>query len=85
MTVGGKEYAKIRNRLYSDHAVERMTPRGLTTRGRHISPQWVEEVIARGTKTPEVVNGVPRMVHSLGSVEVVTEDAEKIVLTIITK
>jgi RHS repeat-associated protein len=85
VSVGGTEYAKIGDRLYTEHAVERMTPRGLTTNGRSISPEFVEEVITKGAQRPEVVNGVNRIVHSLGSVEVVTENGGKLVVTVITK
>ena len=34
VNIGGKEYAEIGNRYYTEHAVERMTPHGLTTNGR---------------------------------------------------
>jgi RHS repeat-associated protein len=85
VTINGKEYAEIGGRYYSEHAVERMMPRGLTTNGRSISPEFVEEVIKTGTQTTEIRDGVPRVVHSSGSVEVVTENGGQIVVTVMTK
>jgi len=54
--VNGEEYAKIGERLFTRHAVERMAPSGLGKAaggvvGRSISPNFVEEVISRGIAT----------------------------------
>ncbi|WP_218965871.1 hypothetical protein, partial [Snodgrassella communis] len=88
-TVSGKQYAQIGNRLYSQHAVDRMQPSGLGApagtvgAGRNISPSIVEHTIQNGTKTTSTVNGVERTVHWSGDVGVVTESNGKIVVTIL--
>lgn len=50
VTVGGREYADINGRLYTQHAVERMAPSGYGNAaggvaGRSISPNYVEDVL----------------------------------------
>ena len=89
----GRQYARINGRLYSQHAVMRMMPRGLTAGmkkptdyGRSISPKWVEYVI----RNPERVstytrNGVLRTSYQNGSVTVVTEESGYIIVSVITK
>lgn len=52
--------------------------------GRSISPTFVEDVIRNGRQTPQMVDGVTRIVHSSGSVRVVTEEGGRIVVTIMT-
>jgi hypothetical protein len=66
------------------------TPKGpsgrgdVTYQGRGVSPNWVEEVIRRGSRqTFRSPEGVARTRHSLGSVTVITEQRGKIVVTII--
>ncbi|CAN5126102.1 hypothetical protein BH09BAC3_BH09BAC3_27650 [soil metagenome] len=86
----GKEYAKIGGRFYTRHAVDRMAPSALGHAaggevGRSIAPAFIEEAIQKGTTTFQVENGVARTVHKLGTLEVVTEDGGKIVVTAITK
>ena len=89
MTVAGKQYAQIGDRLYSQHAVDRMQPSGLGApagtvgAGRNISPSIVEHTIQNGIKTTSTVNGVERTVHWSGDVGVVTESNGKIVVTIL--
>jgi hypothetical protein len=82
VTVGGREYAQIGERLYTRHAVERMMPRGLTTEGRSISPNFVEDVLRRGSSKRVVVHGVERQIFRSGSVEVVTEQEGRLVVTV---
>ena len=88
-TIDGKQYASIGDRLYSQHAVDRMQPSGLGSpagtvgAGRNISPNIVEHTIQNGTKTSSMVNGVKRTVYWSGGVGVVTERNSKIVVTIL--
>jgi filamentous hemagglutinin len=88
VTVDDREYAQIGDRLYTGHAVDRMQPSGLGTPagadapGRSISPNLVEDVIKNGTKQTITVKGVQRTIHSSGTVQVVTEQSEKIVITV---
>jgi hypothetical protein len=86
----GKEYAKVGNRYFTRHAVDRMAPSALGKAaggeaGRSIAPAFIEDAIANGSKTFQYQDGVVRTVHKLGTLEVVTEDAGKIVVTAITK
>ena len=89
VTIDGKAYAKIGDRLYTEHAVNRMQPSGLgapageVTAGRNIPPNIVEEVIRSGSTTQTVVNGVMRTLHKSGNVAVVTEGDGQIVVTIL--
>ena len=84
----GKEYAKIGDRLYTGHAVDRTLPSGLghpaggAGPGRSISPTFVEDVIRNGSQTRITVDGVPRIVHTSGTVKVVTEQGGRIVITV---
>jgi hypothetical protein len=91
VTVNGREYAQVGNRLYTHHAVDRMTPSGFGTAagakvgdgaGRSISPNFIEDVITTGTRTDVQVNGVTRSIYTSGSVEVVTEGAGRTVITV---
>ena len=88
----GRTYAKVGDRLYTRHAIDRLSPSGLGVAGgaggasgRSISPTFVEDVITNGARRNVVVNGVQRTVHTSGSVTVITEEASKIVVTVITK
>jgi RHS repeat-associated protein len=85
VAVGGGEYAKIGERLYTRHAVDRMIPSGFGSGGRSVSPNLVEAAIQSGTATNSVVNGVLRTTYTSGTVSVVTEQSSKIVVTVITK
>jgi filamentous hemagglutinin len=91
VTKDQREYALVGERFYSRHAVDRMQPSGLGSpagtigAGRNISPSIVEDVITNGTKTNTVFNGVTRTIHSSGNVQVVTEEAGKVVVTILRK
>lgn len=85
--LNGREYAKIGDRLYTEHAVQRMLPSGLTAGniangGRSMSPTFVEEVIQRGMKTTGIRDGVLRTFHRLGTAEVITEAGGKVVVTV---
>jgi len=55
---------------------------GFLTKGRGTPPSYVEEAILHGIAEPQFVDGVIRTVHTLGDLEVVTEDGGKIVVTI---
>ena len=52
--------------------------------GRSISPNYVEYVINNGKQASSPVDDIIRTVHSLGSVDVVTEQGGKFVITVIT-
>ncbi len=88
-TVNGKKYAQVGDRLYSQHAVDRMQPSGLGSpagtvgAGRNISPKIVEHTIKNGTKTHTTVNNIERILHWSGDVGVVTENNSKVVITIL--
>ncbi|WP_081295282.1 hypothetical protein [Gilliamella sp. Choc4-2] len=88
-TINGKQYAQVGDRLYSQHAIDRMQPSGLGSpagtvgAGRNISPGIVEYTIQNGTKTISKVNGVERTVHWSGDVGVVTENNGKVIVTIL--
>jgi len=84
----GTEYAKIGDRLYTGHAVDRMLPSGLgrpaggAGPGRSIAPAFVEDVIQNGRQTHVIVDGVPRTIHTSGTIQVVTEQDGRIVVTV---
>ena len=83
----GREYARIGNRLYTEHAVQRMLPSSLASGnvangGRSMSPTFAEEVILRGTQTTDMREGTLRTFHRLGTVEVITEQGGEIVVTV---
>ena len=91
VSAGGREYAQVGDRLFTRHAVDRMTPSRLGTAagarigdgaGRSISPNFIEGVIRGGTRTDVTVDGVMRSIYRSGSVEVVTEGAGKTVITV---
>ena len=91
VAVNGREYAQVGNRLYTRHAVDRMTPSGYGTAagarhgdglGRSISPNFIEDVITTGQRTDVVADGVTRSIFRSGSVEVVTEGAGRIVISV---
>jgi filamentous hemagglutinin len=88
-TVSGREYAEIGDRLFSQHAVDRMQPSGLGApagavgAGRNISPDIVDYVIRTGTPTYNTVNGVSRATYWSGDVGIVTESNGKFVVTVL--
>lgn len=88
VTEAGREYAQIGDRLWSRHAVDRMqpgalgAPAGQIGAGRSISPNFVEDVIRTGTPSEVMVKGVPRTIYTSGSVQVVTEQGGRIVVTV---
>src|SRR5215467_2124860 len=87
--IGTREYAKIGNRLYTEHAVNYFQPSGRRTianvptapgegggylsQGRGVSPSYVETVIVHGMRWKESREDVLRTVHTLGDLQVVTE------------
>lgn len=87
----GREYARIGERLWTRHAVERTYPRRWGTPagappgtgpGRAIAPNLVEDVIQKGSQRTVVVRGVERTIHTSGTVEVITEHGGRIVVSI---
>jgi hypothetical protein len=89
----GKEYAKIGDRLYTEHAVSRMLPSSFgrfvsatganTKEGMSMSPNFVEYVIENGTQKNVILpSGVKRTIYSSGSAKVYTEQGGKIVITV---
>jgi len=97
VTLDGSVYADIAGRLYTQHAVERMSPSSLGTAarpggssGRSVSPAFVEEILTSNHTVSTPVsgpNGEPRTSHIIGTVEVITEDVagHEVVITIITR
>jgi filamentous hemagglutinin len=90
VTLDGKQYAQVGERLYSQHAVDRMQPSGFgipagsDALGRNTPPNIVDYVIRTGEKTAvTTAEGVPRTVHWSGNVGVVTENGGKIVVTVL--
>ena len=89
--VNGQTYAKVGDRLYSKHAVDRMQPSGkrygspITQAGgdygRSVSPTFVESVI-RNTRPVLQQNG--NLSYTSGSLQVIT-NKQGAVVTIITK
>jgi RHS repeat-associated protein len=86
----GREYAQIGSRLFSRHAVDRMTPSSFGvaagksgSAGRSVSPTFVEHVIRTGRRSEVMVDNVSRTIYWSGNVGVVTEDAARIVVTIL--
>ena len=88
-TVEGRQYAQIGDRLYSQHAVDRMQPSGLGSPagtsgpGRNVTPNMVEHVINNGTPQNSVVNGITRTTYWSGDVGVVTENNGNVIVTIL--
>ncbi|MBV7485431.1 hypothetical protein [Bordetella sp. BOR01] len=86
---GDRTYAQIGDRLYSQHAVDRMQPSGLGApagtvgAGRNISPNIVEHVIRTGEPTSSIVNGVTRTTYWSGNVGAVTENGGNTVVTLL--
>jgi len=78
--IDGREYAKIGNRLYTRHAVERSYPADFG--GRSIAPKFIEDVIETGTVRKVTINGIERKIHTSGTVQVVTEQNGRIVITV---
>ena len=93
ITANGQQYAKVGNRLYSKHAVERMQPSGKRytvgdaikqvggVEGRSVSPQFVEDVINSTIPTIQV-NG--NLSYVSGTIQVITNQ-QGYVVTIITR
>jgi len=91
VVVDNREYAQIGDRLYSQHAVDRMQPSGLGApagsvgAGRNIPPNMVEYVINNGIQSTQIVNVVTRTIYSSGDVSIVTENAGRVVVTVLRK
>ena len=89
VVVDGTTYAKIGNRLYTEHAIGRMLPSSLgrnasvTKEGMGVSPNLIEHVIRKGEKTDVMMpDGVKRSVYSSGTMKVYTEQEGKLIVTI---
>ncbi|GAB6086705.1 hypothetical protein [Alkaliphilus crotonatoxidans] len=86
-----EEYAKVGDRLYSKHAVDRMQPSGnrygsqITLAGgdygRSVAPQYVEDVL---NSTAPIIQSNGNLSYTSGSLRVIT-NPEGAVVTIITK
>ena len=87
----GRTYAQVGGRYFTQHAIERMAPRGFGVAGgtagvagRGVPTMVVEDVIANGTVLGQsIVNGALRTTTKLGNVTVVTEQGGKVVVTVI--
>ena len=88
-TIDGRQYAQIGDRLYSQHAVDRMQPSGLGSPagtsgpGRNVTPNMVENVIKNGSSQHSVVGGVARTTFWSGDIGVVTENNGNVIVTIL--
>ncbi len=88
-TVDGRQYARIGDRLYSQHAVDRMqptslgSPAGTIGPGKNISPNIVEHVIKTGVTETSISNGIQRTIYRAGDIGVVTENNGSIIITIL--
>lgn len=88
-TVDGRQYARIGDRLYSQHAVDRMqptslgSPAGTIGPGKTISPNIVEHVIKTGVTETSTSNGIQRTIYRAGDIGVVTENNGNIIITIL--
>jgi hypothetical protein len=58
-------------------------PAGTVGAGRNITPNMVEAVIANGTLTNVISNGMPRTIYTAGNVSVVTENSGRTIVTIL--
>ena len=93
VTMNGQEYAKVGDRLYSHHAVDRMQPSGFRypsgqaitqaggSYGRSVAPQYVEDVI---NSVEPILQENGNLKYIGGTLEVVTNQ-EGAVVTIMTK
>lgn len=82
VTANGQEYAKVGDRLYSRHAVDRMQPSGKRftvgdaivqaggVSGRSVAPQFVENVISSVKPVFQPATG--NYIYSSGTVKIVT-------------
>jgi hypothetical protein len=80
ITIDGREYAELGNHLYTRHAVERTYPSDFG--GRSIAPKFIEDVIETGTIRKVLIKGIERIIHTSGTVQVVTEQNDRIVITV---
>ena len=86
---GSKTYAQVGERLYTEHAVNRMQPSGMGSPagekvpGRNVSPTFIDGIIRSAQAINTTTNGVPRAVYWGGNVGVVTERSGKLVITIL--
>lgn len=93
--VDGQEYAKIGERLYTKHAVERMQPSGNrygtniyqassaygNNYGRSVAPQYIEDVIR---STAPVIQENGNLSYISGTLQVITNSRGDVV-TVITR
>ena len=85
IVIGESVYYRIGNRLYTLHAAERTLPRGYSQLGRSVPPAFIEEVIQNGQTQVYLRNGEIRTSHTLGTLQVVTSQQGRIVITVITR
>ncbi len=86
----GREYAQVGDRLYTQHAVDRLqpsgpgAPAGAMGAGRSISPNFVEEVLTSSRGVPvKGPSGEARLSFTSGTVQDITES--DIVITVISR
>ena len=84
VTTNGQEYAKVGDRLYSRHAVDRMQPSGKRftvgdaivqaggVSGRSVAPQFVEDII--NSVKPIFQPATSNYIYSSGTVKIVTNE-----------
>ncbi|MPM72404.1 hypothetical protein SDC9_119380 [bioreactor metagenome] len=84
VTQNGQTYAKVGDRLYSEHAVNRMQPSGKRftvgdaivqaggVSGRSVAPQFVEDVISSVKPVFQPATG--NYIYSSGTVKIVTNE-----------
>jgi hypothetical protein len=89
VTVDGTEYAQIGDHLYTRHAIDRMAPTGwgttiVGTAGRGVPTLVVEATLRNGEKVASLVmpSGVVRETFKLGTVQVITENSGKLIVTV---
>jgi hypothetical protein len=98
VNIGDRVYAKVGDRFYTRHAVDRFLPSGHrlsiedvpTSRksagsfrnSRSIPPSFIEDAIVSGKTRQQIRDGVPGTVHMHGDLEVVTESNKTIVVTV---
>lgn len=96
-TVSGRTYAVLRDRLFTQHIIDRMTPSGFGVAagaggaaGRSVPFFVIDDVLTNGVITEtRYVDGALRAARSLGDVTVVTEvvgpTEQEVVITVITR
>ena len=88
--MNGNTYAKIGDRLYTHHAVDRALPKNLgwpagsDGPGRGIGPNFIEKIIQYPERVDNVIKeGILRTIYRSGDFSIVTEQNGKIIITIL--